>query len=287
MATIPSYITKVHGVLAYQPMVMELDHPWDGPGPYSATKTWPKLPEKFYCELIEGHIVLQDYAKEFGQGKIPYMETIPSFIEEVHGVLAYRPEVLELDHPWDAPGPYTYEETWPKLPEKFYCELYEGHIVMSPAALYDHQYLSGLLYRILSDIADKNNADAMQAPLDVKFANRVVQQPDLIYVENARRKQVVNGVMRGAPNLVIEIISPSHPSRDRKKKFKLYQKYGVPEYWLFNPRDQSQEFYVLVEGKYQLTESNTQGIYRSSVLPVLKINTKELWKKYLKRFPNP
>jgi len=214
------------------------------------------------------------------------MATIPSFIEEIHGVLAYQPEVLEIDHPWDGPGPYTFSETWPTLPENFYCELYEGHIVMSPAALYDHGYLSSLLHAILFDIADKHDADAMSAPLDVVFADRVVLQPDLIYVENARRSQVIKGVMHGAPNLVIEIISPSYPSCDRKKKFKLYQKYGVPEYWLFDPQDQTQEFYVLVKGKYQLVETNAQGSYRSSILPVLKINTKELWKKYLKRFPN-
>jgi len=214
------------------------------------------------------------------------MATIPSFIQKIHGVLAYEPEALELDHPWDAPGPYTYSETWPTLPENFYCELIEGHIVMSPAARYDHGYLSSLLHAILFGIADENDADAMSAPLDIVFAERVVLQPDLIYVEKKRRVQVMDGVMRGAPNLVIEIISPSQPNRDRKKKFTLYQKYGVPEYWLFNPHDQSQEFYILVDGKYKQVDPNPQGSYRSSVMPVLKINTKELWKKYLKRFPN-
>jgi Uma2 family endonuclease len=214
------------------------------------------------------------------------MATIPSFIQEIHGILAYEPEALELDHAWDAPGPYTFSETWPTLPDNFYCELIEGHIVMSPRARYDHGYLSSLLHAILFDIADANDADAMSAPLDVVFSERVVLQPDLIYVENIRREQVIKGVMRGAPNLVIEIISPSNPSRDRKKKFKLYQKYGVPEYWLFDPYDQTQEFYVLVKGKYKPAQTNSQGSYRSPVLPVLKINTKELWKKYLKRFPN-
>jgi hypothetical protein len=57
------------------------------------------------------------------------MATIPSFIQEVHGVLAYEPEALELDNPWDGPGPYTYSKTWPKLPEDFRCELIEGHII--------------------------------------------------------------------------------------------------------------------------------------------------------------
>ena len=214
------------------------------------------------------------------------MATIPSLIQEIHGVLAYEPEALEVDHPWDAAGPYTFSKTWPKLPDNFYCELIEGHIIMSPAARYDHGYLSSLLHAILFDIAEENDADAMSAPLDIVFAERVVLQPDLIYVDKTRRTQVVDGVMRGASNLVVEIISPSHPGRDRKKKFKLYQKYGVPEYWLFDPRDQTQDFYVLVDGKYQQVHPNAQGIYRSPVLSVLKISTKEIWKKYLKRFPN-
>jgi hypothetical protein len=176
------------------------------------------------------------------------MATIPSFIEEIHGILAYQPEVLELDHPWDATGPYTFSETWPKLPEDFHCELIEGHIVMSPTA-----------------------------PFDVVFDDQTILQPDLIFLSPERR-QLFRGVMHGAPDVCIEIISPSRPKRDRKVKYEQYEKQGVPEYWLFDPASQSAKFYQLVNDRYHSIDP-VNGIYQSPRLPYLFLDLPVVWQR--------
>jgi len=70
--------------------------------------------------------------------------------------------------------------------------------------------------------------------------------PDLVYLSNERRDEIATGArIYGAPNLVVEILSPGKQNKehDRKKKLKLYAKFGVEEYWIVDTRDRSIEVY--------------------------------------------
>lgn len=213
------------------------------------------------------------------------MATIPSFLEEIHGILAYQPEILELDHPWDAPGPYTFSETWPKLPEDFHCELIEGHIIMSPAANFDHERLTIILLRMLLPLEDACGGTLLTAPFDVVFDKKSVLQPDLLYV-SASDAQEIKRTLHGPPELAVEIISPSSPRRDREKKFKLYQKHKVPEYWIFDPVRETADFFLLDNKGYQPVKP-IKNVYQSSRYDLMRIDLLEVWRRFHLRGKRP
>jgi Uma2 family endonuclease len=208
------------------------------------------------------------------------MATIDSMKLNCQGFTVYSPDVFERRVELDFPGPYDASD-WAKTPEDFRAELIEGHIVLSPAPFFDHQYLISLIYDQISPQAKKNDALVMLSPFDVKLSQITFLQPDLLYLTASRIKQIKK-FMHGAPDVVIEIVSPSARKRDRIKKFNLYQKYKVPEYWLFDPVKQTAEFWVLEDGVYQAAEV-TKKKYQSAQVPHLKLNLDLLWKEFENR----
>jgi len=87
------------------------------------------------------------------------------------------------------------------------------------------------------------------------------------------------GHIHGVPDLLIEIISASSVSRDTVEKFKIYEKYGVNEYWIVFPEQKVIEVFVLKDGKYSLlcSTENSEGIVTSIVLQNLKFNVADVF----------
>ncbi|MGC4007212.1 MAG: Uma2 family endonuclease [Pirellulales bacterium] len=208
------------------------------------------------------------------------MATIDSLREYRHGVWTYRPEAFDHDRPWDAPGRYTLAD-WEKLPEGMHCELIEGHIVMSPTPRFNHQFFVGLLYELMTPQARRRGDLTILSPYDVILAKDVILEPDLIYLTKERIPQI-HGWLHGAPDIVVEVVSPTSCNRDRKKKFDLYQEHRVPEYWLFDPMTESAEFYVLEHDRYRAVEPQTTT-YRSPCDHGLTLDLDELWTRYRNR----
>jgi Uma2 family endonuclease len=108
--------------------------------------------------------------------------------------------------------------------------------------------------------------------------DREVVQPDLIFVSHERKEIVVKEEIRGAPDLVVEILSPGTERRDRGYKKALYARYGVREYWVVDPDEQVIEVYIPQAQGFQLT-----GTYRppdrmvSVILPALRIELEEVF----------
>jgi Uma2 family endonuclease len=141
-------------------------------------------------------------------------------------------------------------------------ELYDGFIkLMTPAPSRQHQKISTNLTRILSNFLIHKVCEVYHAPSDVRFPkNRksledkqvyTVLQPDL-YIVCDLSKLDARGCL-GAPDLIIEIVSPKNSKRDLKDKFDIYQEHGVREYWIVNPNDENVNVFLLDEkGKFQL-----------------------------------
>lgn len=127
-------------------------------------------------------------------------------------------------------------------------ELLEGEIVMSPAPSFDHQRMSGALHVALH-LARLEGLVVLAAPFDVQLEELSVVEPDLLVVERDRPEQ--RG-LTGAPLLVVEILSTSSRGRDQVRKKRLYERAGVPSYWVLDPEVPSLTAWQLREGRYEV-----------------------------------
>ena len=107
---------------------------------------------------------------------------------------------------------------------------------MVPAPNTKHQRLNReLTTRLDRFINDQAAGELFYAPFDVVLSDTDVVQPDLLFVSREREHMITTENMRGAPDLVVEILSPSTAANDRGKKRALYGRHGVTEYWLVDP----------------------------------------------------
>jgi len=137
-----------------------------------------------------------------------------------------------------------------KLPEGTLAELIEGEIFMTPSPKTDHQRVGRELGHALWEFVRSHGlGEVFDAPLDIHLPSGDVVQPDLIFV-GVGRVDILQDWIRGAPDLLVEIISADRPERDRIVKRDLYARNGVPEYWIVDPEARSIEVLALESGRY-------------------------------------
>jgi Uma2 family endonuclease len=131
-------------------------------------------------------------------------------------------------------------------------ELIDGEHFVSPSPGSAHQLIVGNLHVLLREYLRTHAVGVvMLAPFDIVFSQYDVVEPDLIYFAANRFKEVVGEKhASGAPDLAIEVLSPSSRRRDEVLKRRLYERTGVPEYWIVDPDLESIKIYRLVEGRY-------------------------------------
>ena len=125
-------------------------------------------------------------------------------------------------------------------------ELLEGEIVMSPSPRYVHQRISSQLHVLLAASCPEEWI-VLSAPFDVELAIDTVVEPDLLVVERDRPEE--RG-LTGPPLLVVEILSPSTRGRDLVRKKRIYEKAGVPSYWVVDPDGPGLTAWELHDGRY-------------------------------------
>lgn len=132
-------------------------------------------------------------------------------------------------------------------------ELYDGELWELPSPTGRHQFCTLQCARLLADYADRTDGVALASPLDIVFSKHDVVQPDVVFF-SAGRKDLVNwdGATRHAPDLVVEALSPGTQGNDRGRKLRMFVRYGVPEYWLLDPRERTVEVRSLRDGDYVL-----------------------------------
>ena len=153
---------------------------------------------------------------------------------------------------------YTYED-YLRLPneECYHYEILDGMLVKEPAPYVHHQRVSRRLQRLLEDyFALRDPAgEVFNAPIDVTLSDTNVIQPDLVYIPGENRQIVEEARINGAPYLVVEILSKWTRSKDRLRKRNIYEKMGIPHYWIVDPNDETIEAYALQNGLYVLRSS--------------------------------
>lgn len=178
------------------------------------------------------------------------------------------------------PGPkFTYED-YQLLPEDKRYEIIEGELLVAPAPTTRHQ-------RILLELAIKLSLHSkaagvgmvLPAPTDVILSHENIVQPDILFIAKERLGVVDPlGGVHGAPDLVVEILSPSTASRDQLVKRKLYGKYGVREYWVVDPASASIEVLVLRDSGLETWRVFPTGtVLHSPLLPDLLLPTGDVF----------
>ena len=142
-------------------------------------------------------------------------------------------------------------------PDDVRYELIDGvAYLMAPAPTLDHQEVAGEVYYQLRQALQGKPCRAFIAPVDVRFPKAgeadeqvdTVLQPDVLVVCDPLKLDR-RGV-RGAPDLVVEVLSPGTSSHDHVRKRRVYERAGVAEYWLVHPIDRMVTVYRLVNGEY-------------------------------------
>jgi Uma2 family endonuclease len=151
---------------------------------------------------------------------------------------------------------------------------------MTPAPSTRHQRAVGRLHRALADFAEERDlGEVFLAPCDVVFGERTAVQPDLLFIRRERLSIVTEPNIQGAPDLVIEVLSPSNASFDRETKLQVYARAGVRELWYVDPGARTAEVLNLGDdGRYVLTATlSGNASVVSAALPGLSLTLDEVF----------
>jgi Uma2 family endonuclease len=158
-------------------------------------------------------------------------------------------------------------------------EIINGELYVAPAPLISHQRLVARIFKMLDAAANATNAgEVFLAPLDVRLSDYDVVQPDLLFIAKDRLS-ILHGdeYAEGAPDIVIEILSPSTRMIDLVRKAALYAKAGVAEYWTVDPARNVLAINVLREGRYVPGAPDADGLVRSAMLSGVVIDPDALF----------
>lgn len=152
-------------------------------------------------------------------------------------------------------------------------ELAWGVVREPPAPAWDHQVLVGRIFTKLNAHATRLGLGKVGvSPLDVVLDpdRHLVVQPDVVFI-STQRCGIIKDQIWGAPDLVIEILSPDSRRYDRGQKLDWYARYGVRELWLVDPRDHTVAVCDLIHRRDDLVLYSGAQILRSAVLPRLRL----------------
>jgi Uma2 family endonuclease len=129
----------------------------------------------------------------------------------------------------------TYED-YCLLPDDHRYEVIDGELYVTPAPTTFHQAVKGRLKHLLDDLVEAAGLGiVLDAPTDVLLSKHDILQPDILVVLSENQRVLTEKYIDGAPDLVVEVLSPSTRRRDRVLKAKRYAEFGVRELWLVDP----------------------------------------------------
>jgi len=180
---------------------------------------------------------------------------------------------------------YTYAD-YLKFKFEERLELFKGRIMRMSAPNTRHQVLVGKLHLKLGNFLEHRKCNVFVSPFDVRLPkwNKVkdeeittVVQPDLCIV--CDEQKIDQKGCCGAPDIVVEILSPGNTKKELQNKFDLYEEAGVQEYWIVEPEEKLILIYTLANGKYIGKKPYSEGmIITTEILPGLAINVSDIFK---------
>jgi Uma2 family endonuclease len=159
-------------------------------------------------------------------------------------------------------------------------EVIDGELYVTPPPVWKHQDgLANLWFILATFIRAHDLGKIVPAPVGVVIDEHNGVQPDLVYVSHERLNIISERGVEGAPDLVVEVLSPSTRARDKGVKMRRYAAAGIPHYWQLDPRNDSLEAYRLGERGYEHDGRFGPGrVSRPELFPGLEIPIDDLWR---------
>jgi Uma2 family endonuclease len=165
-----------------------------------------------------------------------------------------------------------------RLPEGTPIQLIDGEFIMSPSPVRKHQKTIGKLHLQLGLLVERKRlGEVYIAPFDVHVSRNDVYQPDLLFVSNEHLDYFEENGVHGPPDLVIEVLSPSTAGFDLLLKKDGYEKFGVREYWIVDPMEQSIETFTNASKGFESSFHGKAGAVCSFILPEFCVKVEELF----------
>ena len=190
----------------------------------------------------------------------------------------FNPNLLNLDMLTPEKKKYT-KDDYQALDEGAPFQLINADLIMSPSPVVSHQKILLALAKQFMNYMDQNNDPGVLliAPMDVHLDEENIFQPDLLYVKEDRKKELVREYIFGAPDLIVEILSPSTAYYDLRQKKDIYEKYGVKEYIIIDPIQRNAEIYNLENDRFVLNQKvSSPGKFHLLTLSGLRIDIEKL-----------
>jgi len=171
------------------------------------------------------------------------------------------------------------EDIWDAPDDQYRYEVIDGQLYLSPAPSWSHQRLLVKLTLVLGNhIYGHQLGEVVQAPTGVVLDEENGVEPDLLYISNERRHIISDRGVEGAPDLIVEVLSPSTAARDRGIKMRRYAAAGVAHYWMLDPLLPALHAYRLGAQGYELIGVYGPGsTFRPELFPDLEISIDDLY----------
>lgn len=158
-------------------------------------------------------------------------------------------------------------------------EVIDGELFMTPAPKPKHQEIVVRLTEELSRFVRENSLGKVSvAPVAVLLDQHTVLEPDVLFIRQQRLEIVKEQAIEGAPDLVVEVLSPSTFYKDLRKKMTAHSQFGVQEYWIVDPETQTIEIYARRDDKLQLARNFSSGdAVESAHLPGFRLAVKDVF----------
>lgn len=184
-----------------------------------------------------------------------------------------------LDEWVDVGRRMTYRE-FAQLPEQYGLQLIDGILVREPSPRRSHQSVVVLLTVKLYLHAENQGLGSVLTSFDIILANDQVLQPDVMFIAKERRHIIAEHGVLGAPDLVVEVLSPSTRRYDVGRKQELYFEHGVRELWIADVNEAAITQHVRSEGNRVAKRLAGNDILCSNALPGFEVRLAELFSAY-------
>lgn len=184
-------------------------------------------------------------------------------------------QATSIVYEWPEQGEWTYED-YAQLPDGHRrYEVIRGRLHVTPAPSTTHQLVSfELAFALYGHVKANKLGRVLEAPVDLILPDRATPvQPDVHFIARERLDILQEKFIEGAPDLIIEVLSPGNAHHDRQTKYDLYAEAGVREYWIVDPDDCLVDVYTLHDDGIYVPFGHFErgGAIRSSLLPDLQI----------------